>query len=86
MDKDYEVEQEAIRIAKEAISTERYLNRSYPTHTIEQEQYLNDLDRGDDDCRKGHPHKEGQSRAYDIAYGARYVIEQMQSAGEFPND
>jgi len=63
------------------MSTERYLNSTAPVPTIEQEQYLNDLDRGDDDCRKGHPHKEGQSHAYDIAYGARYVLEQMQSAG-----
>jgi len=44
--------------------------------------YLNDLDRGECDCREGYPHKEGQSNAYDIGYGARYVFEQMQSAGE----
>jgi len=43
--------------------------------------YLNDLDRGDFDSREGYPHKEGQSHAYDIGYGARYVLEQMQSAG-----
>jgi hypothetical protein len=46
-------------------------------------EYLNDLDRGDYDCRKGYPHKEGESEAYDIAYGARYVYEQMQSPEEF---
>ena len=65
------------------ISTERYLTRSEFVLTIEQEQYLTDLDRGDNDCRQGLPHKEGQSHAYDIGYGARYVLEQMQSAGEF---
>ena len=65
------------------ISTERYLTRSEFLLTFEQELHLNDLDRGDDDCRKGHPHKEGQSHAYDIGYGSRYVFEQMKSAGEF---
>ena len=65
------------------MSTERYLNRSEFLLTFEQELHLNDLDRGDDDCRKGHPHKEGQSHAYDIGYGSRYVFEQMKSAGEF---
>ena len=45
-------------------------------------EFLNDLDRGDYDCRHGYDHKEGQSQAYDIGYGARYVLEQMQSAGE----
>ena len=65
------------------ISTERYLTRSEFVLTIEQEQYLTDLDRGDNDCRQGLPHKEGQSNAYDIGYGTRYVLEQMQSAGEF---
>jgi len=65
------------------MSAERYLNRTAPVHTIEQEQFLNDLDRGDYDCRKGHPHREGESEAYDIAYGARYVYEQMQSPEDF---
>jgi len=65
------------------MNTNRYLNSTAPVPTIEQDQYLNDLDRGDDDCRKGHPHKEGQSHAYDIGYGSRYVFEQMKSAGEF---
>jgi hypothetical protein len=65
------------------ISTERYLTRSEFVLTIEQEQYLTDLDRGDNDCRQGLPHKEGQSHAYDIGYGSRYVFEQMKSAGEF---
>ena len=44
-------------------------------------EYLNDLDRGDFDSRKGYPHKEGQSHAYDIGYGARYVLEQILSEG-----
>jgi hypothetical protein len=45
------------------------------------QEFLNDLDRGDFDCRHGYPHREGESEAYDIGYGARYVFEQMQSAG-----
>ena len=65
------------------MSTERYLNRSEFLLTFEQELHLNDLDRGDNDCRQGLPHKEGQSNAYDIGYGSRYVFEQMKSAGEF---
>ncbi len=80
MVKAYEVEQEAIRIAKEAMG-KGYLNPTAFVPTIEQEQYLNDLDRGDYDCRKGYVHQEGQSHAYDIGYGSRYVLEQMQSAG-----
>ena len=65
------------------ISTERYLTRSEFLLTFEQELYLTDLDRGDNDCRQGLPNKEGQSNAYDIGYGSRYVFEQMKSAGEF---
>ena len=39
--------------------------------------FLNDIDRGDYDASKGYPHKEGESPAYDMGYGFRYMIEQM---------
>ena len=65
------------------MSTERYLNKPAHVHTIEQEKYLNDLDRGEYDCRKGHFFFFKQKTAYEIAYGARYVYEQMQSPEEF---
>ena len=47
------------------------------------EQQLDDLDRGDLDCNLGNPALDNQSQAYYTGYGARYVIEQMKSAGEF---
>tara|TARA_R110000822_G_scaffold94532_2_gene216792 strand:+ start:854 stop:1039 length:186 start_codon:yes stop_codon:yes gene_type:complete len=45
--------------------------------------YLDDLDRGDTDCQGGYKAPENESDAYYIGYGARYVFEQMKSAGEF---
>lgn len=45
--------------------------------------YLDDLDRGDMDCRGGYSAPDNESEAYYIGYGARYVFEQMKSAGEF---
>tara|TARA_R100000541_G_scaffold31667_3_gene40488 strand:- start:3134 stop:3289 length:156 start_codon:yes stop_codon:yes gene_type:complete len=42
--------------------------------------FLNDIDRGDYDARKGYPHKEGESQAYDMGYGFRYMIEQNETA------
>jgi hypothetical protein len=46
-------------------------------------EYLNDLERGDIDCKNGDPAPDNQSEAYYIGYGARYVYEQTKSAGEF---
>ena len=45
-------------------------------------EYLNDLERGDIDCKNGDPAPDKQSEAYYIGYGARYVYEQTKSAGE----
>jgi hypothetical protein len=45
--------------------------------------YLDDLDRGDIDCQGGYEAPANESEAYYIGYGARYVFEQMKSAGEF---
>ena len=43
-------------------------------------EFLNDLDRGNYDCQHGNSAKEEESEAYYIGYGARYVLEQNQSA------
>jgi len=43
--------------------------------------FLGDLDRGDRDCQLGNPALDNESQAYYTGYGARYVLEQMQSAG-----
>lgn len=45
--------------------------------------YLDDLDRGDMDCKNGYDAPLGETDAYYTGYGARYVFEQMKSAGEF---
>jgi|TARA_R110000744_G_scaffold286145_1_gene397461 hypothetical protein len=45
-------------------------------------EFLKDLDRGDLDCKLGNQALDNQSEAYYTGYGARYVLEQMQSAGE----
>ncbi len=39
---------------------------------IEADEFL----RGGVDCRKGVPHKPGQSEAYDRGYSAQYTLEQ----------
>jgi hypothetical protein len=44
-------------------------------------EFLNDLDRGNYDCQRGETVREDESEAYYIGYGARYVLEQSQSAG-----
>ena len=49
-------------------------------------EFLNDLDRGNYDrgnydCQRGETVREDESEAYYIGYGARYVLEQNQSAG-----
>ena len=49
----------------------------------EDREFLNDLDRGDLDCDLGNPALDNQSQAYYTGYGARYVLEQIKSAGEF---
>ena len=51
---------------------------------MEDGKFLDDLDRGDMDCRQETQHMEkGSHRPTDIGYGSRYVFEQMKSAGEF---
>lgn len=35
--------------------------------------------RGQSDCKKGVPHKQGQSESYDAGYGAEYQLEQINS-------
>ena len=49
----------------------------------EDREFLNGLDRGDLDCKLGNPALDDESAAYYMGYGARYVFEQMKSAGEF---
>jgi hypothetical protein len=48
---------------------------------MEDNKFLDDLDRGDLDCQLGNPALDNESQAYYTGYGARYVLEQMQSAG-----
>jgi len=43
------------------------------------DKYLNDLDRGNYDGQHGKQAKEGESDAYYVGYGARYVYEQAQN-------
>jgi hypothetical protein len=43
-------------------------------------EFLNDLDRGDLDCQLGNIALDNESQAYYTGYGARYVLEQMQSS------
>jgi len=50
---------------------------------LETSTYLDDIDRGDLDCKSGYEAPSDESEAYYIGYGARYVFEQMKSAGEF---
>ena len=38
---------------------------------------LDDFVRGEEDRKKGIPHKEGQSREYDAGYGEQYSKEQV---------
>ena len=57
--------------------------RSAAVPTPPNKKFLADLDRGDLDCQLGNPALDNESQAYYIGYGARYVLEQMQSAGEF---
>ena len=40
-------------------------------------QQLNDFIRGEEDCKAGIPHKEGQSREYDAGYDEQYSKEQV---------
>lgn len=53
-----------------------------PTYNF-YEAYLDDIDRGDFDCKTGYLAPSDETEAYYIGYGARYVFEQMKSAGEF---
>jgi hypothetical protein len=48
---------------------------------MEDNKFLDDLDRGDLDCQLGNAALDNESQAYYTGYGARYVLEQMQSAG-----
>jgi hypothetical protein len=50
---------------------------------LETSTYLNDIDRGDMDCKVGNEAPSDETEAYYIGYGARHVFEQMKSAGEF---
>jgi len=50
---------------------------------LETSTYLDDIDRGDMDCKVGNEAPSDETEAYYIGYGARYVFEQMKSAGEF---
>ena len=43
-------------------------------------QMLDDFVRGEEDCKAGRPHKEGQSREYDEGYGFQYRKEQNDTA------
>ena len=43
-------------------------------------QQLNEFVKGEEDCKKGIPHKEGQSREYDEGYGFQYTKEQNETA------
>lgn len=43
-------------------------------------QILNDFVRGEEDCKAGRPHKEGQSPEYDKGYGFQYQKEQIDTA------
>jgi hypothetical protein len=45
--------------------------------------YLDEIDRGDLDAKLGYEAPSDETEAYYIGYGARYVFEQMKSAGEF---
>ena len=47
---------------------------------MEDRKFLDDLDRGDLDCQLGNPALDNESQAYYTGYGARYVLEQMQSS------
>jgi hypothetical protein len=40
-------------------------------------QMLDDFVRGEEDCKAGRPHKEGQSREYDAGYQEQYSKEQI---------
>ena len=40
-------------------------------------QMLDDFVRGEEDCKAGRPHKEGQSREYDAGYQEQHTKEQI---------
>ena len=53
--------------------------KEIPCNRGSDKQYLIDLDRGNYDCQHGNQAKEGESDAYYVGYGARYVFEQNQN-------
>jgi len=53
--------------------------KEMPGNRGSDKEYLNDLDRGNYDCQHGNQAQEGDSDAYYVGYGARYVLEQNQN-------
>jgi hypothetical protein len=49
-------------------------------------QILNDFVRGEEDCKAGRPHLEGQSREYDEGYGFQHQKEQIETARSIESD
>jgi hypothetical protein len=49
-------------------------------------QTLDDFVRGEEDCKAGRPHLEGQSRKYDEGYGFEYMREQAETARSIESD